>query len=930
MSIFSGRSLSRFVVLLVAVLVSAGCADSTEPLALEPTTARANVTGLQTFYGPERFTRGTGKPVAVTRVISTEGFEAPFVLHVRNGDPTSGADRVSSGTVTLNGVTLLEPADFGQHADAWAIPVTPGPSAELAVTLASQPGSFIDVWLEGKRSAVLFCPDGRPGSIPNFQDAIDATPAGGTLLVCDGVHNISASTIDKPMTLRSQNPDGATLRDQDPPGGIQGSDAVLAINGIVSGTVRITDIAFIVTDGGIKPTGLFDQIEIDDVEFRGEALPPPTITVVAVRIEGSSIPTARVNVSNSRFSLLTLGVWPISATETNVRTSSFDRFAGGGVVFSNGNTPASQSFGRAEDNTFSNCGSGGCIRLLTTNSVVVARNTLSAGDQPVTLGAITVQTQGTLASKVIEDNTIVSRATGGAPTTAAGWMFAAGILAQQSTAGGTVIIRRNRITDAFIAVNAVADIDARDNIISGGFAALQATGPGDVLFQRNDVTGAIRSFGSLSAAGYRLQCNWWGTAAGPVSPPASTSPAQYTPFATTPIAGTSIPCDPGASLGIVNVCPSGGGTIVQTLAHALTIVAPNGVILMCDGTHSVEDVLVNKPVTIQSAGPGIATLDAGSAAQALRVADIPTFATTIIRKMRFVGSTDQNILLGNNSRTVNLRLNEFHPPETAPYGGPLGFRAGVRATGATQNLSVDNSAFIGGDIGVFNDGVAAGSFTFNRFDGQAHAAVLVQGAGLTPGFFTNSFTNCGPEACIRSSRPADITQNTFTIDIARPTATPIRVETTAMGLNVASNIIVGVGNSGTDRSHPSHYPISGSAVQVVAYQFVRLNRITNAYVGIAAGPLAGSINGFNNTIERTYAPFAAVGAPGVSALTINRSDLLDYVTTVANPGGFSALNLRCNYWGSAAGPSDTSPGFPGAYTPFLTQPFAIAGASCTP
>jgi hypothetical protein len=930
----SRRVLSRLV--LSAALVGAACTDATEPPTLDPIAVAADHRqhGLEKFFGPVRFARDHGRPETETRTISTAGYEAPFVLHVRNGD-RRGRHQVSSGTVWLDGEELLDSRDFRRHKREWKIPVQVGASAQLSVKITSKRGSFIDVWVEGKRSTTAtFCPSGASGSIPVLQDAIDATPSGGTLLVCDGVHDVSTSTINKPMTLRSQNPNGATLRDQDPPIGPQGNGAFLVIDGVPAGTVRIADIALIVTDGGIRPTGTFDHVEIDDVDVSSPSMPATGNTIVGVRIEGSSVPTARVNVTNSRFSQLTLGVWPIAAVETNVRTSTFDRLTGGGVDFSSGNTATTQSFGRIEDNVFTNCGPTGCVRVLSAGGVVVARNRFEAGDQPLAFGAITVQVAPAMQvpaidPKIIEDNIIISRASGEDPTRPNGWVFRAGIQLGQP-GPGAVIVRRNRITDAFVAINANgANVDAHDNVITGGFRAWTHSSGSDGRYHRNDATGLINSFSGDGS----YQCNWWGSAAGPTAPPPDMHPALYTPFAAAPIAGTSIPCDPNDSPAIVYVCPSGGAA-VTTLADAMAIVVPGGIVRMCDGSHSVEDVLVDRPITIASAGPGMATLDAGTAARAIRVSGIPQFGTTFLRGLRFVGGTEQNVLFDNALRdNINVRFNEFHPPLTAPYGGALGTRSGLRVTGSSQNLVVQNNTFIGGDVGVHHDAGAAGSFQFNSFSGQANAGLVIEGTGVTPGGAAtlNTFTNCGPEYCVRTTRTLQATQNTFTIDIARPTMTPLRIDAIGTGADVVNNTIVGVGNLGADRSLAAHYPITGPAIRMGGAASLRGNRITNAYVGIALeGTVEPDFASVNNTVTRTYAPFAALGAAGSSTFTLSRSDLLDYITTVVNPAGFSALTLRCNYWGSAAGPTDMVAGA-SVYTPFSAEPIANnAAVPCTP
>src|SRR5687767_10596287 len=110
--------------MLGASVLASACADDTPPLApISPRAATATIaSGLETFYGPVRFTRGSGSPSVERRVISTAGFEAPFVLHVRNGG-VDGSNRVSSGTITLGAREILGQSDFNQQKQEWSIPV---------------------------------------------------------------------------------------------------------------------------------------------------------------------------------------------------------------------------------------------------------------------------------------------------------------------------------------------------------------------------------------------------------------------------------------------------------------------------------------------------------------------------------------------------------------------------------------------------------------------------------------------------------------------------------------------------------------------------------------------------------------------------------------------------------------------------------------
>jgi hypothetical protein len=543
---------------------------------------------------------------------------------------------------------------------------------------------------------VVFCP-GDAGAEQDLRTAITHVPENGTVYVCDGTYAVAPVLIDKPLTLRSLNPGGATLRDAEAGGNIQQGTPMLRISGVASGLVRIADLGIAVTDQAIRPWGVFDRVEIDSVRFVGEA----GSDAVAVRIDSAAIPTARVDVSRSDFRQLSLGVWPLSAVETNVRTSHFDRFVGGGVSYSHGNSATTQSFGRIEDNVFTNCGSSGCIRVLTAGGVTVARNRLEAQDQSVTLGAITLQATAAYpnaAPIIIEDNVIVSRRTGAAESTAAGWMFQSGIYVSDPNLR-TSIIRRNHVTDAYSAVTSTGSLTATDNWFSGGFYALRQTTLRDVTFQRNDAVGLLGSF-TVPTAGTSVQCNWWGSAAGPTAPPAS-SQGLYTPWATEPIAGTSVACTPVpvppvpplASLTLnwpqIGLTPGGTVQFVATGRDA------NGNIVGVAPTWSV----VNGGGTISSSGVFTAGTSPG------------TFTSTV-RATSGVISASATVIVGN---IASLSLS----PSSAfvVSGGTQAFTAiGRDAAGNVISLprtpmwAVVNGGGSISSSGLFTAGAVMGSF----------------------------------------------------------------------------------------------------------------------------------------------------------------------------------------------------------------------------
>ena len=93
------------------------------------------------FFGPQRYTRTTGKPDVFEETIEVRIRRAAHVLRVQNGEP-DGRKRVSSARVGLNGQAVVRPSDLNSHVPGFHREVTLTPTTELRVTLASAPGSL--------------------------------------------------------------------------------------------------------------------------------------------------------------------------------------------------------------------------------------------------------------------------------------------------------------------------------------------------------------------------------------------------------------------------------------------------------------------------------------------------------------------------------------------------------------------------------------------------------------------------------------------------------------------------------------------------------------------------------------------------------------------------------------------------------------------
>jgi len=102
-----------------------------------------------TTFGPRRFDRTTGPPNQYLEQFSLPAnATSPYTLHIRNG-ALDGTNRVSSATVKLNGVVILSPSDLNQNVAGVDRTVTLVSANTLEVSLASVPGSYLIIDIDG-------------------------------------------------------------------------------------------------------------------------------------------------------------------------------------------------------------------------------------------------------------------------------------------------------------------------------------------------------------------------------------------------------------------------------------------------------------------------------------------------------------------------------------------------------------------------------------------------------------------------------------------------------------------------------------------------------------------------------------------------------------------------------------------------------------
>ncbi len=102
--------------------------------------------GTFTAFGPQVYVRGTGDPVTVTNTFTVLNPNTQYTLRLHNGGLVDGTtDRVSSTTVTVNGVIVVAPNDLSQNVAEVDKPVTLLATNQIDVQVRGAPGGTLSI-----------------------------------------------------------------------------------------------------------------------------------------------------------------------------------------------------------------------------------------------------------------------------------------------------------------------------------------------------------------------------------------------------------------------------------------------------------------------------------------------------------------------------------------------------------------------------------------------------------------------------------------------------------------------------------------------------------------------------------------------------------------------------------------------------------------
>jgi hypothetical protein len=373
-----------------------------------------------------------------------------------------------------------------------------------------------------------------------------------------------------------------------------------------------------------------------------------------------------------------------------------------------------------------------------------------------------------------------------------------------------------------------------------------------------------------------------------------------------------------------------GPPTFSDLRVAIDQVAPGGIVEVCDGTYAINGIDIGtKSMTIEGEGPGVPTFDGAGGGQVFYMdSPFPVTTATVLRRLRLRNGQYGNLSVQHFYGSLLIDQVEFHPPHGVfdPQSG-LGYGSGVGVYTATGNgVTVQNSTFDGGDIGVHEHNSLGIFVSQSTFANHSNAAIHGDGGSILA--LNNTITNCGPRWCVGLFNGSgqgnySLRGNSVTVDFSKRIENAIQVHGAIIELR--ENSITGTGGT-RDPLIQSSWPMARAiTVNDGSSATVRGNRVTGAHTAFdfANGTTGGGFDNVANGVS------IAMSFNNAGAVSINRSDFTGFNTPLSV---FQSPNVdaRCNWWGSAGGPGETFVDST-VYTPWSVLPIANQeGVSCIP
>ncbi|HUF49621.1 MAG TPA: right-handed parallel beta-helix repeat-containing protein [Longimicrobiales bacterium] len=199
----------------------------------------------------------------------------------------------------------------------------------------------------------------------------------------------------------------------------------------------------------------------------------------------------------------------------------------------------------------------------------------------------------------------------------------------------------------------------------------------------------------------------------------------------------------------------------------------------------------------------------------------------------------------------------------------------------------------------------------------------------------NEFHGCGTGSCLLAINGADVevVDNRFTVFAGQGTRFGVAGSDGSAGtlglppptMLVTDNVITGVGGTPGD--------FEGYAIEIAAIMAehgavvtAQRNTITNAQRGLQTWDNGTFVNSRDNVIDLVWWGMTIFNQSRVEARINDVTRAVEEIAVFDSDVSLS--DLTCNWWASAGGPSNVSPGIaPALYTPWATAP--VAGTSAT-
>ncbi len=269
--------LRRIVLVGIALLFGLGLSLGSPP--------QAQSQPDQPLFGPTQYLRTNGAPNEYTETVTVPAsVGAPFRLHIVNGE-ADGSHRLSSAWLTVNGVQVAGPADFGQQVAVVDRPLTLQPTNQVRVTVASKPDGYLTISLFGTKILPT------PTALTPNPLTITAGSTGTLTATLAPIPTHAGS-----LTVGSANP------------------SVAAVPASVPFAINQTGVPIPVTAAGVGATQITVSLNGAQVSSTVQVTPaPPTVTSV--------LPSA-LTITQGGTGALTVTINAAQATDTTVALAS--------------------------------------------------------------------------------------------------------------------------------------------------------------------------------------------------------------------------------------------------------------------------------------------------------------------------------------------------------------------------------------------------------------------------------------------------------------------------------------------------------------------------------------------------------------------------------------------------------------------------------